>query len=178
MEQKENLILTGLKIATWIVFIGLCIETGTLIFNFILSFYQKNFSNNLYESINLSELYAQSPPLFIGFFSMVISLMVIKTQIAYAALNILLKLDLNKPFSVQTNKQIFNISYLSLLFAAASHISYKTARHYDKRDYVLEPLYPFFDSASEYLLFGGIVYIIAYIFKKGLDLQNDIDLTV
>jgi hypothetical protein len=36
----------------------------------------------------------------------------------------------------------------------------------------------YLDGGSEFMLLGGIIYIIALVFKKGIELQSEIDLTV
>jgi hypothetical protein len=58
MEKKNNYVFTGfLSIVAWIIFVGLCIEAGGLIVNFVFSLYKPEFVQNLYQKLDLSELY-------------------------------------------------------------------------------------------------------------------------
>jgi hypothetical protein len=57
MEKKNNYIFIFLSIVAWIIFVGLCIEAGALIVNFIFSLYKPEFVQNLYQKLDLSEMY-------------------------------------------------------------------------------------------------------------------------
>ena len=53
MSQTNNVIFKGLKIVSWIIFIGLCIEAGSLLVNFIFSLVNPEFIENLYQRLYL-----------------------------------------------------------------------------------------------------------------------------
>jgi hypothetical protein len=40
MSKKNDFILKVLNVVSWIVFVGLCIEAGALLFNFILTLFK------------------------------------------------------------------------------------------------------------------------------------------
>ena len=60
MSQTDNLVFTALKIISWMIFVGLCIEAGGLIVNFIFSMYKPEMVKNLYQKLDLSEMYERS----------------------------------------------------------------------------------------------------------------------
>lgn len=43
---------------------------------------------------------------------------------------------------------------------------------------VTDKLRPFWEDSDAYILMGGVVYIIGVIFRKGVAIQNENDLTV
>jgi hypothetical protein len=57
MTKKDDFILKALNVVAWVIFIGLCVEAGALIFNFIFTLFKPIASNNIYKGLNLSELY-------------------------------------------------------------------------------------------------------------------------
>ena len=56
MSKTNNLIFKGLSIIAWIIFVGLCIEAGALIVNFIISFFKPEIIQNLYQKLDLSKI--------------------------------------------------------------------------------------------------------------------------
>ena len=69
MSETNSLVFNGLKIVAWIIFIGLCIEAGGLIVNFIFSLYDPEFVQNLYQKLDLSEMYNRSKWAYICMYS-------------------------------------------------------------------------------------------------------------
>jgi hypothetical protein len=57
MKKTNNLIFTGLQIVAWIIFIGLCIEAGGLLVNFVFSIYNPDMISRLYNKLNLMAMY-------------------------------------------------------------------------------------------------------------------------
>jgi hypothetical protein len=60
MSKTNNFVFKGLKIVAWIIFVGLSIEAGGLIVNFIFNLYKPEFVQNLYQKLDLSEMYNRS----------------------------------------------------------------------------------------------------------------------
>ncbi len=48
MTTKNVFIFKGLQIIAWIIFVGLSIEAGALLVNFVFSLYRPEFLHNLY----------------------------------------------------------------------------------------------------------------------------------
>ncbi len=60
MSKRNNFLFIGLHIVAWLIFVGLCIEAGGLIVNFVFSIYRPEFVQNLYQKLDLSEMYNRS----------------------------------------------------------------------------------------------------------------------
>ena len=60
MSKTNNFVFWGLYIVAWLIFMGLCIEAGGLIVNFFFSLYNPEFVQNLYQKLDLSEIYNDS----------------------------------------------------------------------------------------------------------------------
>ena len=53
MTKRNNLVFIGLQIVSWIIFVGLCIEAGALIVNFVYSLFKPEIVHNLYQKLDI-----------------------------------------------------------------------------------------------------------------------------
>ena len=51
MTQTDNFVFKALHVIAWVIFIGLSIEAGALIFNFIFSLFKPEALQNLYNKL-------------------------------------------------------------------------------------------------------------------------------
>jgi hypothetical protein len=91
---------------------------------------------------------------------------------------LLLKLDLSKPFNSYVSSKILQISYFTLSIGLLSYIARESAKNLQHRGYEIDQLDQFWVDSQAFILMAAIVYVIATIFKKGIELQNENDLTV
>ena len=178
MSKTNNLVFTGLKIISWLIFVGLCIEAGGLLVNFFFSLYRPEFVKNLYQKLDLSDLYARSKMVFFGMYSFILFISVLKAVLFYIVVRLVSKIDLSKPFNSYVSRQISLISYYTLTIGLFSYIARELAKNLQHQGYVTENLNQFWTDSQAFILMAAVVYIIATIFKKGIEIQNEIDLTV
>ncbi len=88
------------------------------------------------------------------------------------------KMDLSKPFSNFVARQISLISYFTLSIGLLSHIARHLVKNLMHYGFVPENLNQFWADSQAFILMGAVIYIIATIFKRGVDIQNENDLTV
>ena len=178
MSTKSNFVFKVLNIVAWIIFVGLCIEAGGLIVNFIFSLYKPEFVQNLYQKLDLSEMYSRSKWAFFSMYSFILVISILKAYLFYVVIMLIYKLDLSKPFNRYVSEQIAQISYFTLSIGLLSHIARQTAKNLLHRGYEIDQLSQFWVDSEAFILMAAIVYIIAIIFKKGIELQNENDLTI
>lgn len=53
MSQTDNFVFKGLHVVAWIIFVGLCVEAGSLLVNFFFNLYKPEFIQNLYQKLDL-----------------------------------------------------------------------------------------------------------------------------
>ena len=87
-------------------------------------------------------------------------------------------MDLKKPFSTFVAKQISQISYYTLSIGLLSYIGRQLVKNLMHHGFVTDNLNQFWADSQAFILMGAIIYIIATIFKKGVEIQNENDLTV
>ncbi len=88
------------------------------------------------------------------------------------------KMDLTKPFNTFVSEQILRISYDTLAIGLLSFIGRQVAKNLMHHGFDTESLNRFWADSQAFILMGAVIYIIATIFKKGVDIQNENDLTV
>jgi multisubunit Na+/H+ antiporter MnhE subunit len=178
MAKTNNFVFIILSIVAWVIFVGLCIEAGGLIVNFIVSLYKPEFVQNLYQKLDLSQMYNHSKWAFFIMYTFILVISILKASLFYIVIRLIHKLDLSKPFNSYVSEQITQISYFTLSIGLLSYIAQQTAKNLLHRGYEIDNLNQFWVDSQAFILMAAIVYVIATIFKKGLEIQNDNDLTV
>lgn len=178
MSKTNNLVFKGLHIVAWIIFVGLCIEAGGLLVNFFYSFYEPEFVKNLYNDLDLSALYKESKWAFFNIYSFILVISVVKAYLFYILIILMHKMDLANPFSAFVSRQISQISYFTLSIGLLSYLGSQVAYALRNEGYVIENVHHYWEDSQAFILMGAVLYIIATIFKKGVAIQNENDLTV
>lgn len=178
MSKTDNFVFTALKIIVWVIFVGLSIEAGGLIVNFFFSLYKPEVVHNLYQKLDLSEMYEKSKWAFFIMYSFILVISILKVVLFYVVSMLVIKIDLLKPFSSFVSKQIYQISYYTLSIGLLSYIARQAANHLQHKGIVIDNLNQFWADSQAFILMAAVIYVIAAIFKKGLEIQNEIDLTV
>lgn len=176
MKTQTETILTITKILTWIVFIGLCIKTGALIVSFFVSlFVNPVAAQDLYLGLDLSSIQEYNQWHYICSVSLLIFFTGLKAYLAYLVIKIFLKFNLEHPFSPEVAKLINCIGQTALtagLFAILMN------GYHNLLDNKIVLGISFGDSSTQFLFLAGIIFIIGQVFKKGVELQEDNELTV
>lgn len=178
MFKRNNLVFNVLRIVAWIIFLGLCIDAGGLIVNFIFSLYQPDLVANLYQKLDLSAMYQESRVAFFGMYSFILTISIFKACLFYMLVKLVRHLDLLKPFSRYAADQIFTISFFTLCIGLVSYIAQKTADALSDRGFDVNMLNQFWSDSQAFILMSAVVYVIAHIFSRGVEIQRENDLTV
>lgn len=178
MSKTNNFVFWGLYIVAWLIFIGLSIEAGGLMVNFFFSLYKPEFVQNLYQKLDLTEMYNTSRLAFFGVYSFILTISILKACLFYTVIRLMHTMDLSKPFSTFVARQFSQISYYTLSIGLLSYIARQLVKNLMHHGFVTDNLNQFWADSQAFILMGAIIYIIATIFKKGVDIQNENDLTI
>tara|TARA_R110002072_G_scaffold7503_2_gene40806 strand:- start:604510 stop:605034 length:525 start_codon:yes stop_codon:yes gene_type:complete len=174
MSINTAQILTAMKIVFWIIFIGLLIQSGALLVTYIISLNTPDAAQNLYLGLDLSELYAANRWHYTSFLSFLIIIGAMKAYLAFLVVQTLTKIDLEKPFSVYVSDRISKISHNALSIGFVSLIAQAHTKYLAKSVIALDYNW----QAAQFLFLAAIIYIISKIFKKGIELQAENELTI
>jgi hypothetical protein len=178
MSRTNNFVFWSLYIVAWAIFVGLSIEAGGLLVNFFFSLYDPESVKYLYQKLDLSEMYKVSGLAFFGIYSFILTISILKACLFYIVISLMHKMDLSKPFNTIVARQILQISYYTLSIGLLSYIARQLVEDLMHRGFVTDNLNQFWADSQAFILMGAVIYIIATIFKKGVDIQNENDLTV
>ena len=178
MSKTNNYVFTGLLIVAWIIFVGLCIEAGGLVVNFLYSLYKPHVVQNLYQKLDLMPIFQKSKWIFYCLYSFILSLAILKSLLFYQLVILLHKMDLEKPFNSFVSDKISQISYCTLSVGIVGYLARQFTNYLNHRDLTTNHIEQFWVDSNAFILMGAVIYVIAVIFKKGVDLQTENDLTI
>lgn len=178
LRRNQDWIITAMKLLAWIIFIGLCIDTGALLFNFTLTFYNPVATHDIYKGLNLSSLYEKQFIHYILLMSCIVVLSIMKAYLFFLVVTIFLKLNFVKPFSIEIAKLIEKVGFEAFYIAIFGTIANEYTKNLIQHGYDVDQTEKYWSDVGAFLMMAVIVYIISLIFKKGIELQKENDLTI
>jgi hypothetical protein len=178
MLKTNKFVFRGLYIVAWLIFVGLSIEAGGLLVNFFFSLYKPEVVQHLYQKLDLNNLYEASKWAFFGIYSFILTISILKALLFYIVIRLMHRMDLTRPFNTFVSSHILQISYYTLSIGVLSYIARQFAKNLMHHGFMTDNLNQFWTDSQAFILMGAVIYIIAIIFKKGVDIQNENDLTV
>jgi len=182
MHISTRKVLKILLILSWIIFVGVCIEAGGCIFS---AFYTLviNHANaaTFWAKNDLSALYNYDPGHFFAETVLISIASVLKACMFYLILKMLheKKLDMLQPFSKEVGTFISKVSYLAFaigLFTwwGVEYTEWLTGKGIPMPDTGHLHL----GGADVWLFMGVTLFVIAQIFKRGIEIQTENELTI
>jgi Protein of unknown function (DUF2975) len=115
---------------------------------------------------------------FFSMYSFMIVIAVLKSYLFYILNRQMTKLDLEKPFSSFFSKQISQISSFTFAIGLIGYIAHEGSKNLQRYDYKLDQLDKFWVDYDAFIFMAAVVYVIALIFKKGIEFQSEKELTI
>lgn len=178
MYSTTNVLFKGLCIVAWLIFVGLTIEAGGLVVNFVFHIINPGFVKNLYQKLDLRGTYQFSKNAFYSIYSFILATAILKCILFYWVILLITKFDLRRPFTTFVSAKISQISYITFSIGLLSYICRQTASTLYHQGLDISNITHFWADGQAFILMAAVIYIIAAIFRKGIELQNENDLTV
>ncbi len=176
-KTKTEIILIVLKYLALIAGIGFSIECGSQIFSFAGSFINPAWAEKVYQAEPFwFRIREHGSWYYIVLMSMIIAISALKAWIWYLIFDLLLKLQLESPFSLFVTKKLETISYMLLGVWVMMNLIGKSFAHYLMEGTGMELPGNFIN--DEYFFIAGIVFILSQIIKRGIEMQEENQLTV
>lgn len=174
--------LIGLQFLAWIIFIGVCIEAGGIIFNTCyVFFFNEAAVHQFWLNIDLSALFLFDKGQFIVIALFMCIIAVLKAIMFYLILKLFFnkKFDFSNPFNWILGKLISLLSYLAFGIGLFSAWGLKYAEWLNTKALLIPSIHHLkFGGADVWLFMAVILLVIAQIFKRGIEIQTENDLTV
>jgi len=175
-------ILKILHVFSWIIFLGACIEAGGIIFN---AFYKMVLNpdsiGNFWREADLSDLYKHDPGHFLAVTILMSIVAIMRALIFYLIVKILhdKKLNMSQPFTEEVGRFIINVSWLALGIGLFSNWGVNYTEWMANQGVKMPDIqYLGLGGADVWLFMGVTLLVIAQLFKRGIEIQNENDLTI
>src|SRR5258708_2961701 len=182
MKITTKQILKILYVLSWIIFVGVCVEAGGFIFNAFFTLVINPVDAKFFQpGIDLSDLYRYDRGYFLEETIHMSMVAVLRAWLFYLIIKILhdKKLDLSQPFSKEVGRFIFTISYVSLMIGALSWWGAAYTGWLVKKGVRMPDIqYLRLGGADVWLFMGVTLFGFAQIFKTGIEIKPENDLTV
>jgi hypothetical protein len=170
-----------LLVLSWIIFAGICIEAGSFLVNAFFALANPGLVNRLWQQVDLSALFNYDHGHFFVITLIMGIVAVMKALMFFLIIKTLHNKDLNfaQPFNTKIRRFIFCLSYLALGIGFFS--SYGV--HYSEwlvgqGVHMPDTQYLRLGGADVWLFMAVILFIIAQIFKRGIEIQSEHELTI
>ena len=177
MKTKTETILMVSKFLALLGAIGYSIQCGGQLTTLVASFINPDWAKRTYE-VNLSifSIRDHSTWFYVYAMCLIIAVSALKAFIWYVVFGLLSKLKLQTPFSIEVEKKLERIAYLLLGVWIVSSIFWKIYSYYLSTSTGIQ--LPANNGGDESLFMAGIIYIISQVFKRGIEIQEENQLTV
>ncbi len=173
-KTKTETILTVMNVLTWITFIGLMIEAGAVLISYGVSISYPKAAMNMYKGLDFYSLSNYDFWQYTGIVTLKAAILIIEAYTAFLVIKVLSKIKITNPFTMDVAKRLENIAY-TLILAWVAIMFYngqlkwlsKTVADLQNRSL-----------PNELIIYAGLVFVIAQIFKKGVEIQIENELTV
>jgi hypothetical protein len=174
--------LKTLYVISWIIFIGVSTEAAGIVFNSFFTLVLKpGDAQFLWKEVDLTALFKYDPGYFFAETLLMSIVAVMRALLFYLIVKILhdKKLNMSQPFTREMGSFIFKVSYLALgigmfSFWGVNYAAWLVVKGVEMPDIQHLRL----GGADVWVFMGITLYVIAQIFKRGIEIQEENELTV
>jgi hypothetical protein len=173
-QTRTEQILTVMHILAWIAFVGYLIESGAILLSFGVSTVNPEASKNLYKGLDLYSLREFNFWHYTLTISFMVAISLMKSYVCYLVITTLSKMSVTNPFKMEVARTLEKISHV--LFGTWL-VGMLSSGHSAWLMKLTGELYGSWVSA-EFIFMAGLVFIISQVFKRGVEIQSENELTV
>ena len=172
-KTKTGQILSVLHILAWVAFVGYLIEAGSIIISYGVSCLNLE-GADLYKGLNLFNLRQYNFWHYTLYVSFMVAASILKSLTAFLVIKAIRSMSLKNPFTMEVAGKLEKISYV--IFGTWVVIMLSNAQ-LGMLLKITGELYANWIS-GEFIFMAGVVYVFSQIFKRGVEIQSENDLTV
>ncbi|MBA4851453.1 DUF2975 domain-containing protein [Emticicia sp. BO119] len=174
MKTRTQNILSVVRIIALIGYIGAIVAGLRIAIPFVIGFITDKLSFDTGTGLDsLQETHLLS---YVFMMSFIIVLAIMKIQVWEKLREILEEINLSSPFSNKIASMLENMSYIIAGIGLIYFMADIYANNLSKTISMIDKHY--FKSDFQYLFSAGVVYVMAQIFRRGVEIQEENDLTV
>ena len=174
VKTKTQQILTVMKILAWVAFFGFVVKAGAYFFSYISSFNNPQSAKEIYQDLNLFQLRQESFLLYSSLLAFMLIMTLLKAAVWFMIAKLIDKIKLENPFSLEVAHQLEYVSYSLFTIWVLAVTGGGFVAWLGERAGSLNDTW----NTGEFLFIAGLVFIISQIFKRGVEIQEEQNLTV
>ncbi|HEV8513872.1 MAG TPA: DUF2975 domain-containing protein [Cyclobacteriaceae bacterium] len=167
-------ILTIMHILAWVAFVGFMIEAGAVLVSYCVSVVNPDAARNLYKGLDLYSLRQFNGWHYTGSVSFIIALSLMKAYVSFLVIKTLSKVNLMNPFTMEVSKKMEKISYVLFEIWIVSMLKNAHTGWLLKATGGLQGEWV----NGDFILMAGLVFVLSQVFKRGVEIQSENELTV
>ncbi|HOZ85035.1 MAG TPA: hypothetical protein PK191_06060 [Niabella sp.] len=179
MKTKHIILL--LYVLSWIIFVGLSIVAGGFVTNTFFAWFKPDVVPRLWQQADLSAVFEYDRMYFLQLHLLISVVTILKAVLFYFIIIILpdKNFSLSSPFNKTIERFILKMSFVSFLIGLFSTWGSSYAEGLMRLGLKMPDLQQmYFDGAGVWWLMAVVLFVIGQIFKRGMALQAENDLTV
>jgi hypothetical protein len=173
-KTRTEQILTVMQILAWVAFIGYMVEAGAILVSYGVTILNPDGAKNLYRGLNLNDLRVFNFWDYTHSVSFLVALSAMKSYVWYLVIKT--KIKLANPFTIEVTRILERISYVLFGIWLVGMLSNA------HNGWLLKRTGELFESWNSgefvFIFMAGLVFIISQIFKRGVEIQSENELTV
>ena len=173
-QTRTQQVLTVMNILAWVAFVGFAIEGGAILISYLVSIVNPETAENIYKGKDLYTLREYNFWHYTLRVSFLVLLAGLKSHVWYLVIKTLSHLKLSNPFKMETAVKLEKISYTLFTTWLVGMVS---SAHTAWLVKVTDQVYGDYVS-GEFIFMAGLVFIISQVFKRGVEIQSENELTV
>ena len=177
MKIKTETILMVSKFLALLGGVWFSILWASQLTTLIASFINPDWAKRTYEvDLNLFSIREHSVSFYVYAMCLKIAVAALKAIVWFVVFELLSKLKLQTPFSMEVEKKLERIAYILLGVWIVSTVFWNIYVYYLTQSTGIK--LPAQNGGDEYLFMAGMIYIISQVFKRGIEIQSENELTV
>lgn len=174
LKTRTEQILATMPILAWVAFTAYVIETGAVLYSYTISFVDPEAAKDVYRGLNLYRLSKINFWYYTQAISLVAGLAVSKAVVAWLVIRALTKFRLENPFTMDMVVRLEKISYAAfgtwiLAMVSNGHLAWMMKETGELQGNWI---------SGEFIFIIALVYVMSQIFRRGVEIQTENELTV
>jgi hypothetical protein len=174
-------ILNLLLVLAWVIFVGLSIEAGSFLTNIIFTLVNPGVVPRLWHQVDMPELFRYDRGYFIVVLLIFCIVSTVKAWLFYLIIRLLHNKNVNvaQSFSSVVQRFILQITFVSVLIGFFSIFGVRYIEWLSAQGVKMpNAIYLQISGGDVWLFMAVVLYVIAQVYKRGVEIQSDNDLTI
>jgi hypothetical protein len=182
MSRKTNFVFKVLQVVSWIIFVGLCIQAGGFIFNTVFTLLLNPVgASKFWTEVDLATLYHFNQSYYVTLTILMCIVTVLKAVLFYTIVLVFhsKKIDLAQPFNHSLKKFIDLVAIISFGIGLFSLWGAGFTKNLIEDGLQMPNIADLsFGGGDVWWFTGVILLVIGQIIKKGIEMQQENELTI